>query len=146
RLLEEPREAEEDLAALRRRYEPPLLVGLLRRRDRAVGVLGAGLREHADGLARRRAPALEGLAASGLDPLAADEVLEGLRLCRRHAADSRLRGWSSADAWRSSPARAPGSAARSHSRWPGKARRWWPSTATRRPPRRRCGWPAAGRP
>ena len=32
-------EAEEDLAAPRRRHEPPLLVGRLRRRDRAVDVL-----------------------------------------------------------------------------------------------------------
>src|SRR5919205_346240 len=92
RLLEKPREAEEDLAALRRRYEAPLLVGLLRRRDRSIGVLGAGLGEDTQRLARRGTAGLEGLAARGVDPLAADEVLERRGLCRRHADDSR-RDW-----------------------------------------------------
>ena len=53
--VDELREAEEDLAALRRRHEPPVLERLLRGRDRAVDVLGAGLREDAERLARRRA-------------------------------------------------------------------------------------------
>src|SRR5206468_7607660 len=76
----------EDLAALRRRHEPPLREGLLRDRDRAVHVLGAGAREDTDRLAVRRARALEGLARDGVHPLAADEVLEGRVRSRRHAA------------------------------------------------------------
>ena len=39
------------LAALGSRHEPPLLVGLLRRRDGVVDVVGVGLRERADVLA-----------------------------------------------------------------------------------------------
>ena len=50
---DELREAEEDLAALRRRNEAPVLVRRLRGRDGAVDVLRAGAREDAD-RARRR--------------------------------------------------------------------------------------------
>ncbi len=74
-LDEELREAEEDLAALRRRDEPPVLVRLLRGGDRAVDVVHAGLREDPDQLAVGRARRLEGLAGGGVHPLAADEVL-----------------------------------------------------------------------
>ena len=84
-LGDERREAEDDLAALRRGHEPPAPVRLLGRLDRAVDVLRAGARERPDRLARRRAQALERLAAGGVDPLAADEVLEGPRR-RRHGA------------------------------------------------------------
>ena len=52
-LDEELREAEEDLAALRRRDEPPVLVRLLRGGDRAVDVVRARLREDADESRRR---------------------------------------------------------------------------------------------
>ena len=74
-LDEELREAEEDLATLRRRDEPPLLVRVLRRGDRAVDVVRAGLREDPDQLAVGRARRLEGLTGCGIQPFAADEVL-----------------------------------------------------------------------
>src|SRR4029077_11125713 len=84
-LLEQAREAEEDLAAFRRGHAPPLREGSVRARARAVDILDAGAREDADRLAVRRARALEGLAGDGVHPLAADEVLESL--CRsRHRA------------------------------------------------------------
>ena len=60
-LLEQSREAEEDLPALRARHEPPVRVRLLRGRDRAVDVVGGRAREDADRLAVGRARALEGL-------------------------------------------------------------------------------------
>ena len=62
---EELREAEEDLAALRRRDEAPVLVGRLRGRDGAVDVGGAGAREDADQLA------VGGLVDSNVSPEAA---------------------------------------------------------------------------
>ena len=74
-LDEELREAVEDLAALRRRYEPPVLVRLLRRGDGAVDVVRPRLREDPDELAVGRARGLERLAGGGVHPLAADEVL-----------------------------------------------------------------------
>jgi len=77
-------EAEENLAALRGRDEPPVLVGRSGRRDRAVDVLGPRLREDADRLAVRRARRLEGPAGSSVDPLAVDVVLERLRAESRH--------------------------------------------------------------
>ena len=80
------REAEEDLAALRRRDEPPLVERLLRGRDCAIDVLGAGAREDADQLAVGGARRLEGLARGGVDPLAADVVLEFAHGCGSHAA------------------------------------------------------------
>ena len=62
--VDEPlRDAEEDLGALRRRHEPPALVGRLRGLDGAVDVLDGRLRERPDRLAGRRVRALEGLAA-----------------------------------------------------------------------------------
>ncbi len=78
---DELREAEEDLAALRRRDEPPVLVRGLRRGDGAVDVLRAGARERADQLAVGGTGRVEGLAGGGVDPLAVDVVLE--RACRR---------------------------------------------------------------
>ena len=78
-LAQELAEPEEDLAALRRRHEPPVLERRLRRRDRAVDVGGARARERRERLAGRGDERLEGLAALGADPLAADEVLETLR-------------------------------------------------------------------
>src|SRR6202035_1401115 len=75
-LLEQAREAEEDLAALRRGHEPPLCERLL----------GARAREDADRLAGSRARALERVAGDGVHPLATDEVLEDLRRRHRHAA------------------------------------------------------------
>src|SRR6266550_3327176 len=51
------------------------------RRHRAVDVFGAGARKDANGLAGRRAGALEDLAGAGVHPLAADEVLEDLGRC-----------------------------------------------------------------
>ena len=98
-LLEQPREAEEDLAALRSRHEPPFCERLLRDRYGAVDVLDAGARKNADRLACGGARALEGLAGGGIDPLAADEVLEVRRRSRRHAASlahvssEELRSW-----------------------------------------------------
>ncbi len=86
-VLEQPREAEQDLAALGRRDEPPLLERLLRGRDGAVDVLGAGARERAERLAGRRDRRLERLAGDGVDPLAADQVLE-LPRRDRHAGES----------------------------------------------------------
>ena len=53
-LGQEIREAVEDLAALRRRHEPPLLERGLRRLDRAVDVLGVRARE--DHRSHRRSP------------------------------------------------------------------------------------------
>src|SRR5207244_2510083 len=85
-LDQELAEAEEDLAALRRRYEPPLLERRLRRFNRAVDVLRTGLREDADRLAVRRTDALERLAADGVHPFAADVVLEPLRPRQSHGA------------------------------------------------------------
>src|SRR5262249_10004304 len=85
-LLEEAREPEEDLAALRGRPHPPLRDRLLRDRDRAVDVLDPGAREDTDRLAGRWARALEGLTGSGVHPLAADEVPEVRARRRRHAA------------------------------------------------------------
>src|SRR5207302_5275851 len=76
-LLEEPREPEEGLAALRRRHKAPVRERLLRDRYGAVDVLDPGAREDADRLAGRRARALEGVARGSVNPLAADEVLEG---------------------------------------------------------------------
>ena len=90
-LGQELREAEEDLAAPRRGHEPPVLVRLLRGRDRSVDVLGRGAREDADRLAVRGARALEGLAGGGVDPLAGDVVLEGLGAQDGHGADSSRR-------------------------------------------------------
>ena len=84
-LGDERAEAEEDLAALRRRHEPPARVGLLRGRHGTIDVLRRRPREGADQVAVGRAPALEGL-APGVDPLAADEVLKRLR-ARRHRAE-----------------------------------------------------------
>ena len=81
-------EAEEDLAPPRSWDEPPVLVGRLRGGDCAVDVLGARARESADRLAVRGARAFEGLAGGGVDPLAADVVLEGLRAQDRHGVDS----------------------------------------------------------
>ena len=77
------REAVEDLAAFRRRDEPPLRERLLRHLDRAIDVVGAGAREGADQLAVGRADRVEGLAGGSVHPLAADVVLKGAR-CRRH--------------------------------------------------------------
>jgi len=87
---DELREAEEDLASLRRGHEPPLLERLLRRRDRAVDVLRRRLREDADRLAVRGTDRLERLAGRGVHPLPADEVLEALRR-GRHDLDSTRR-------------------------------------------------------
>ena len=67
-LGEELREAEEDLAALRRGDEAPVLERLLRGGDGAVDVLGAGLREDADQLAVGGARRLEGLAGRRRPP------------------------------------------------------------------------------
>ena len=78
-LHEELGEAEEDLAALRRRDEAPVLERRLRSRDGAVDVLGRRAREGAERLAGRGVERLEGLAGGRVDPFAADEVLEGLR-------------------------------------------------------------------
>src|SRR5581483_7734077 len=77
-LLEQVSEAEQYLAALRSRHEPPLRERLLRDRDRAVDVLGAGAREDTDRLPGRGARALEGLAGGSVHPVASDEVLERL--------------------------------------------------------------------
>ena len=86
--LEHPREAHTGSrrAAARARAASP--ERRLRGLDRAVDVFGARLREEADRLAGRRVTALEGLAGYGADPLAADEVLEGLRPRRRHGDES----------------------------------------------------------
>src|SRR5262249_49935116 len=59
--------------------ETPVLVGDLRRRHRALDVLGSGLRKGADQLAVGRAGRVERVSGGGIDPLAADEVLERLR-------------------------------------------------------------------
>ena len=83
-VLEQAREAEQDLAALRRRHEPPLLEGLLRRCDGTIDVFRAGAREAAERLAGRGDVRLEGLAGGGPDPVAADVVLELLRARDRH--------------------------------------------------------------
>jgi hypothetical protein len=83
-LRDEVREAEEDLAAPGGRDEPPLLEGGLGSGDGALDVLGPGLGEDADRVPVRRAGRLEGLAGSGLDPLAADVVLEGLGAEKPH--------------------------------------------------------------
>src|SRR5215212_9707446 len=83
-------EAVEDLAALRRGHEPPLLERRLRRLDGAIDVLGARLRECPDQLAGRRTVALEGLSARRVDPLAADVVAKGLRR-GSHGGDSTSR-------------------------------------------------------
>src|SRR6266511_3836924 len=80
-------EAEENLAAPGRRHEPPLLESLLRDGERAIGVLGARFREDAERLAVRRAGRLERLARDGIDPLAADEVLERALARDRHERD-----------------------------------------------------------
>ena len=82
-LLEQPREAEEHVAALGRRHEAPLLEGGLRRGDGAVDVLGGRPRERSERLARGRHLRLERLAGGGVRPLTADVVLERLR-CNRH--------------------------------------------------------------
>ena len=78
-VLEQPREAEQDRAALRRGNEPPLLERGFRRLDGAVDVRGGRARERAERLARRRDARLEHLAGRPLEPLAADEVLARLR-------------------------------------------------------------------
>src|SRR5205807_6690633 len=72
-------EAVEDLAALWRRNESPLLERRLRCVDRAVDVLRGRAREDTDGIAGGRVDALERLTGDGVDPLAADVVLESLR-------------------------------------------------------------------
>ena len=82
-LDDELREAEEDLAALRRGDEAPVLECRLRGGDGAVDVVGAGPREGADQLAVGGARRVERLAGGGVDPLAADVVLKVLG-CRRH--------------------------------------------------------------
>ena len=84
RLGDERAEAEEDLAALRRRYEPPARVRLLRGVDGAIDVVRRRPWERPDQVTVGGAAALERLAA-GVDPLAADEVLMRLR-ARRHRA------------------------------------------------------------
>ena len=71
----ELREAEQDLAALGRRDESPVLERRFRGGDCAVDVLSARAREGADQLAVGRARRVEGLAGGGVDPLAADVVL-----------------------------------------------------------------------
>ena len=85
-LGEEGGEAVQHLRALGSRSQAPLVVGRARGRDGAVDVFGPGLRKRAEHLAGRGTQALERLPGGGIDPLAADEVLEGLRLGRRHAA------------------------------------------------------------
>ena len=82
-LLEQAREAEEHVAALRRRDEPPLLERRLRGLDGAVDVRGGRAREAAERLAGRRHERLERVAGGCVGPLAADVVLE-LLLCDRH--------------------------------------------------------------
>ncbi len=69
-------EAEEDLATLRRGDEAPVLVRSLRSGNGAVDVLGPGTREDADEVSVGRARGLEGLPRDGVDPFAADVVLE----------------------------------------------------------------------
>ncbi len=84
-LCHERAEAEEDLAALRRRYEPPGRERLLRGGNGTVDVVRRRPRERPDQVTVGGAAALERLVAGGVDPLAADEVLMRLR-ARRHRA------------------------------------------------------------
>jgi hypothetical protein len=85
-LGEQLREPEQDLAALRRRYESPVLVGGQRGFDGAVDVVRPRLREDADRLAVRRTRRLEGVAGSSVDPLAVDVVPECLSAENRRGA------------------------------------------------------------
>jgi hypothetical protein len=79
-LLEEPGEAEEDVAALGRGHQAPLLEGGLRGGDRAVDVLGGRAREGGERLAGRGDARLERLTRGAVGPAAADVVL---RACLR---------------------------------------------------------------
>src|SRR5262249_6137534 len=74
-LLDDVGKLEQQLAAFARRGLEPLGKRLLRCSHRAVDVLGRPARDLRDRLAGGRVADLHRLAADGLDPLAADEVL-----------------------------------------------------------------------
>ena len=74
-LVQRVRQLEQHLGALSRRGLDPFDEGFLRRLDRTVDVLGRCTRDLGDHLAGRGVENLHGLAARGVDPLAADEVL-----------------------------------------------------------------------
>ena len=84
-LLQQPREAEEDVAALGSGHQAPFLERRLRGGDGAVDVLGRRTGEGSERLAGRGHLRLERLAGRGVRPLAADIVLE-LLCCDGHRA------------------------------------------------------------
>ena len=80
----------QDLGALGRRRQPPLVVRSLRRLDSPFNVLGPGRRKHPDQLIGVRWIAvLDNLAAAGFDPFTVDIVPENFRgRCSRHPSSS----------------------------------------------------------